>query len=531
MTDLPPIPGLNPLLNPLPAKFHHLRETQIHAVMEILDAFNAGTKVVVLDAPVGSGKTIMAEVTRLMLKTHATYIAHNKDLQVQFARDFPYARVLWGRANYEPLYAHLYPNTTCADCTFQAKQTSCGLCVDKEECPYEKAKIEASRAPVAVLNMAYWLNESHHSKTFARPLTIIDEVDVLEGVLLEQVSVIVSARMAHNYNIHPPTRLTKEEDHAPWVEQVLSTLMPQLQRLRSGARHSSGALREFLRVDGLVQRLRGMAEDLAQGRQWIYTGGAGSHRRDGELIEFKPVELGRLGGRLWKGDRFLVMSGTVVSDTMLLEGLGYDGEHHLVKLDSRFHARNRQLVVQPTADMGKAMRTAATVPMLTARIRRIVDKHPDHSILCHTVSYQLSRDIARGLTVTGREIITHANGQDRPAALEKFRATPGAILLSPSMDRGIDLPDDLCRVQILTKVPYPNLGDRQVSARLYNTENGKVWYHVQVARSIMQMTGRAVRHENDWAVTYVVDSAFVRWYREWQRLLPKWFRVAVRVER
>ena len=39
------------------------------------------------------------------------------------------------------------------------------------------------------------------------------------------------------------------------------------------------------------------------------------------------------------------------------------------------------------------------------------------------------------------------------------------VLLSPSLREGVDLPDDFLRFQIITKVPYPDLGDPWTAAR------------------------------------------------------------------
>src|ERR1700733_13574692 len=109
MTLLPPIPGLNHLLDPLPKPFWNLRPHQIPAIMDIVESFEQGEKVVVLDAPTGVGKTVIAECVRLLLNTRGSYVAHNKDLQVQFNRDFPYAPILWGKANYRPTRARMFP--------------------------------------------------------------------------------------------------------------------------------------------------------------------------------------------------------------------------------------------------------------------------------------------------------------------------------------------------------------------------------------------------------------------------------------
>ena len=89
------------------------------------------------------------------------------------------------------------------------------------------------------------------------------------------------------------------------------------------------------------------------------------------------------------------------------------------------------------------------------------------------------------------------------------------------------MPDDLCRVQIIAKCPFPALGDKQIAARLH-TEGGQLWYTVKTVRDIVQMTGRAVRHDDDWAITYIFDSSFGKslWNR-WKNLFPKWWQESV----
>lgn len=38
------------------------------------------------------------------------------------------------------------------------------------------------------------------------------------------------------------------------------------------------------------------------------------------------------------------------------------------------------------------------------------------------------------------------------------------------------------------------------------------------------MTGRGVRHENDWATTFILDKQFPRFFREsGRKLLPDWW--------
>ena len=95
------------------------------------------------------------------------------------------------------------------------------------------------------------------------------------------------------------------------------------------------------------------------------------------------------------------------------------------------------------------------------------------------------------------------------------------------MDRGIDLPDDACRVQVVAKIPFPYLGDKQVNARLYSA-GGQTWYRVNTLRSLLQSTGRGVRHPDDWAITYILDQSFGKLWQQSRRIIPQWWSEGLR---
>ena len=93
---------------PWPDWVRGFRDHQVAAVEEIMDGYARGKKVMVLDAPVGSGKTLIAEMVRRRLAVEGLegadgsmlYVAHSRGLQAQFLADFPAAKVLMGKANY-----------------------------------------------------------------------------------------------------------------------------------------------------------------------------------------------------------------------------------------------------------------------------------------------------------------------------------------------------------------------------------------------------------------------------------------------
>jgi len=122
-------------------------------------------------------------------------------------------------------------------------------------------------------------------------------------------------------------------------------------------------------------------------------------------------------------------------------------------------------------------------------------------------------------------MITYDSATDRGEVLEEFRKSSGQrVLLACSMSRGIDLPDDQCRVVVITKTPYAYLGSPQVRRR---KDIDPVWYKVNVARELVQISGRGVRHAQDYCVTFILDAEAERFYSQNPGLFPAWWRWAV----
>lgn len=167
------------------------------------------------------------------------------------------------------------------------------------------------------------------------------------------------------------------------------------------------------------------------------------------------------------------------------------------------------------------------IPKMAKAVERLVTvKHPDERVLVHAHSYHLARAIADTLDPMRTILYTESSARDE--ALERFRQSDNGILVAASMDRGVDLKYDQCRVQVIAKVPYPNVGDRQVSARMHSP-GGQQWYNVQMVRSILQMCGRVVRAADDYGITYILDGAFGKVWNEQRALLPGWWRESVKM--
>jgi len=322
----------------LPHWAEEIRPHQIRALQDILEQYNRGCNIVVLDAPTGAGKTLIGELTRQSLSMRTVYLCSSLSLQTQFAKDFPHAAVLRGRSNYATADSpSRFPELTAADCVKsrestpacyqcdpdepQAETLHCRWCHPVKQCPYESAKAMAVRSDLVCTNTSYFLHEANYvgSIPLGRQLIIVDEADTLEDVLLSFVEVTISKRRALELGIAAPEKKTVE---SAWVEWALYAEVHLKEVWKSGRfqEDSVSSIRQRKSLANLihsVERLNHPTTGISSGG-WVYTG------YDKGDISFKPIEVSHLAGDyLWKhAPLWLLMSATCISFPVLMDTLG-----------------------------------------------------------------------------------------------------------------------------------------------------------------------------------------------------------------
>ena len=519
----------------IPHKFAAFREPQWNAIMQAVEAIESGTDAVFVEAPTGTGKTLIGEAVRRLLKLRAYYTCTTIALQEQFATDFPYARVLKGRSNYltesgpldrmgNPVRSGKWSAITCADCTAAtADEDDCQWCMSKESCPFVAAKNAAMLAPLTVLNSAYLLADRHLGD---RGLVIADEADMLEHALMSHIEIDISPTRMRQMGLRPPAKKTVPSSWLDWAEDAIEVVKAYYETIPKGP----SDVKERIATAALLAKLRMLAMDLPNGG-WVYDG----YTRETNWVIFRPVFVSRFAQKyLWDiGDKWLLMSATILSPQLMAEDLGMDKagmSWAYISVPSNFPIENRPVFVVPAADMAFKNRATAW-PKMAEAVEGVVRRHPGERILVHTVSYDLAAYLADSLALApdlhGRNVVTYTRSMDKDQALADYSRTPGSVLLAPSMDRGVDLPGDLCRVQVIAKVPYPNLQDKQVHARMH-TPGGQAWYRMQAIRKIVQSTGRGIRSVDDRATTYILDEQFRTNVWQSDYLFPEWWKESLR---
>ena len=159
------------------------------------------------------------------------------------------------------------------------------------------------------------------------------------------------------------------------------------------------------------------------------------------------------------------------------------------------------------------------LPKLAHAVSEILKQHPNDKGVIHCHTYRIAKFLKDN--VKSNRLLIHGS-EDRVQKLqEHISSTRPTVLLSPSMQEGVDLKDDLSRFQIICKVPYPYLGDKIVKKRMHRWP---WWYPLQTAKTIVQSVGRSVRSFNDHAVSYILDADWNRFYDKNSNIFPEGFR-------
>lgn len=485
----------------------------------------AGSKArfVLLEGPPGTGKSLIARTAARLLDARRTHIVTGTiQLQEQYERDGVLRAV--GRSNFECAIEPV--GADAAICTVGGKCQHAGT-HGLPGCPYYDQKRAAFEAREAVFNYAFYLRALNYGGGIAPDFLIVDEAHQLKDHVRSFAEVAVLRSQLRRMGLHAPEGM----DWLAWrrwavdVEQTLYERRKKIHKKDIGPGDPE-AIRDRRAADALWATVKALvtAEEEDDPDWVIYEDHLG--------WKFKPVWVHNFVPRMllrYATEKVLLMSATILNKEVFcqLHGINPD-DAEFIQLDSTFRVASRRIYYRP---VDRAKRGGDQRALVDA-VRADIGEHPQDRFLVHTVSNWLARDLADGLGTSGRRIITHGTA-DRMSALRQFEQSPGAVLVSPSMHTGVDLPDDLLRAQAIVRLPFPDLGDPLVAAQMKNAtrdnplEKGNRAYTYDTAAALIQTYGRIMRSEDDYGDTYLHDPAW-KWFRFAAKdFLPRWFTSAV----
>jgi ATP-dependent DNA helicase DinG len=298
-------------------------------------------------------------------------------------------------------------------------------------------------------------------------------------------------------------------------------------------RKSATSLGEELAVDALrdIERLtRTINNILSNQKNWIVSE-IKKENYEVVKVELKPLDVSVFcKGVFEKCSKTLIMSATILDHKVFCKNVGLNPELvKFIQISSDFPLEHRSIIPLNVAYLNYDNLQSDEVKLALAKtVDNLMTLHKNDKGIIHTTSYEQLNFIKENLSQTNarRLLVTDPEIQRDEVIFEHTRSSAkSTVLISPSLHTGLDLKDGLSRFQIITKVPYPNKSDRWTNAKR-NIDAG--WYYWQTALKLMQAYGRSVRSKDDWARTYILDSAFGYFVKKNKDILPSWFIEAIR---
>ena len=517
------------------------RLEQARLLEQLEDAFaeagqdEAAPRVFVLEAPPGIGKSHLA-MTLAHWSGDAYLLTSQKVLQDQYEREFgDRLQLVKGRDNY---VCERYPD--------RSVPTSLGMCRRPRgpvcQCPYARAKAAALAGPIFCTNTWYFatLRHWHAEQLRRRRLLVIDEAHNLESNLVNVYTVRFTAAEMKDWFAAPLPHLSLAEDyrdllgsHAERLTEELRAVVAELDAIRPPeveperfleippSREELALLERRDALEGAVARLRYFLD--ADPAEWVVR----YPPEVGATFELVPLEVTtHVRELLTDCAEVVVLSSAYLGPTAAVaEALGLEADAvRRFAVPSPFPLDQRPIVYRPVAALSRARR-AEQEPALFEEIATILGTHPGDKGLLHVASYAVARrllaELGRTAPAAARRLIFVESSDAKQRALEQHRRSPApTVLVSPSLREGVDLPDDFLRFQIVTKMPYGDLGDPWTAARCQRDPR---WYALETAKALVQAYGRSCRHAGDFGVTYILDAQFTRFLQHYRPLLPEWF--------
>lgn len=249
-------------------------------------------------------------------------------------------------------------------------------------------------------------------------------------------------------------------------------------------------------------------------------------------VEFKPLDISKYCKAVFdKCSKTIIMSATILNYKTFCRNIGISPDNDEVKfihVPSDFPVENRPIYPMNVAYLNyNNLQLQETKSAITNAVDNLMTIHSKHKGIIHTTSYEQLNFIKGNISENNarRLIVTDPDIQRDEVIQEHLCTKKPTVLISPSLHTGLDLKEDLSRFQIITKVPYPNKSDRWINAKRNKVPE---WYYWQTGLKLVQAYGRSVRSKDDWARTYILDSAFQYFLRKNRDILPDWFLKAVK---
>jgi len=531
--------------------FKEIRKEQKEAIEFAIDSYESGKKYVLLELGTGTGKSAIGITIARYLEnnfptikdengdslTGAYVLTTQKILQEQYVRDFgpgsklPVLRTIKSSSNYT---CSFYDDQSCAESKMLLSRLAKNLSGTEfqnhctKQCQYSQEKQEFIDSSVSITNFSYFLAETSYSgKLGSRGLLVIDEAHNVESEVGRFIEVSFSEKFSNDVLKIKPPKSQDQKSIFDWIKtSYLKSLKKYSEKLESTLKKNTTSLnkcKDASKNYEMIQKHQEKVEkfiEVYNPKSWVmnlekklYSQGKTTNIMS--RFEFKTVDVSPYCEKhlFSKAPKILMMSATIVDKDIFCESIGLKpSDVAYMKKHSPFSDENRPIHFMPVGSMSKN-KIDSTLPILVEAIKLLLDKHKEEKGIIHTVNYKISKYLID--SIKSDRLLSHDVSNRDKILKDHINSENPTVLISPSMMEGVDLSDNLSRFQIICKVPFPYLGDEVVKKRL---EKNETWYSYATAKSLIQSLGRSIRNENDFAISYILDSDWTNFFNKNKRM-------------
>ena len=553
------------------------RPGQKEAICDIVYSWLHNVNDVILDAPTGTGKSIIALSVAGILNRYYNktgyILVSDLSLMEQYDRDlekyFPRWALLKGQQNYICNQNHLpFSSGVCQldNCKTYGEIAKkypdcCG------SCEYIQLRQRAIDAPILVCTYSFWLLQQNYVKRSVmnppfddRDFVICDEAHKLQSIVqshfspkfgkedsqkITTVFTAMSKMGGTDTSLDEILTLRNKIFREAANEKILELLKEYCGKLYNLTITVEKIKKETLQIAGDAGKMS--KEDLnvlkacwflikhyetfheyTEIIESIGTYSLIKNDSDNETITFNCLDESYLMKKFFHSncEKKMYMSATIGDPEVFAHDVFITGEKFYLKMPSVFDYTNSPIYFVKEYELSYKKKEQS-LPCIISMIDYILTMYKDYRGIIQTGSYAFAKAVKDGVSDDNKtRILLYEDSATKSDSLEVYKMSKNRVLVGPSLVEGLSFDDDLCRFQIIMKVPYPSLADKFVSAKM-NYDNQ--WYSNTTAISILQGVGRGVRNMHDWCVTFILDGCFLRLLHMSRSMFPQEFCERIKV--
>jgi len=402
---------------------------------------------------------------------------------------------------------------------------------DSQSCHYYMQKYDALTSKHSLWNYhAFFTIMKFNKKLFQdyldRKITVFDEAHKIEDQIIQFVGFDIFSGQVDECNLNSEKYDFSDLDS---VIKLTDDMAYSYAKKIKDIKESTAFQKEpdYELISGLERRYNRSAQakiDIISDKEnFIVNDPVKDFNGNFKTISVRPIDVSKFANEFFETDYQLFMSATIDKSSFCENmGLEKDDVGFVDTEKSPFPIESRKIDLLNVRRLSYGSTNEDELEVIKT-IDRILDEHSSERGLILTSSIPRCQKILQNLSPknAARIRICHSrnsDGKSQDDVISEHAADPTGVLLSSSLWEGVDLKDDLSRFQIIAKVPYPNYTEKRTKAKM---NKFPLWYTSQTLTKILQGFGRSIRSNDDWAKTYVLDTAVNNVFFKGQQMIPK----------